>query len=208
MSVAVLAWVPAVPAAAAVVLSPGDNIQAAVDAAPEGEIFTLRPGAYRHQIIRLKDRQQLLGQLRVVLSGAMILRERHREADLWVVGGLPDPRRPEGRCRAETDLCRYREDLFVDGVLYQRVESLEELAPGLPPLVGRPGARHGETRGPRRGATPAHDFVVRPTRCAWGHIHCERQLQGLLEEEARTCLAHDDAARFDPCRDRAAAHGL
>ncbi len=114
MSVAVLAWVPAVPAAAGVVLSPGDDIQAAVDAAPEGEIFTLRPGVDGHQMIRLKDRQQLLGQPGVVLSGAMILRERHREADLWVVGGLPDPRRPEGRCRAETDLCRYREDLFVD----------------------------------------------------------------------------------------------
>ncbi|MCG8548174.1 MAG: right-handed parallel beta-helix repeat-containing protein [Alphaproteobacteria bacterium] len=52
------------------------------------------------------------------------------EAQLWVADGLPPPLRPHGKCRKERPLCKLREDLFVDGKLYKRVDSKEALGPG------------------------------------------------------------------------------
>lgn len=111
-----------------VTLRPGADVQAAVDAAPEGTRFLFRPGVYRRQFIVPKDRQQFVGMDGAVLSGAMPLERWRRDADtgLWVARGLPEPMRPHGEC-FQYDFCGYPEDLFIDGRPVRRVGSKTEL---------------------------------------------------------------------------------
>ncbi len=113
-----------------VVLTPGEDIQAIVARSPEGTRFRLEPGIYREQTITPKRGQQFIGQDGVILSGAMTLATWTRASGLWRAEGLPPPLRVHGECADGRDLCKPREDLFVDGRLYRRVESLAELGPG------------------------------------------------------------------------------
>ncbi len=115
---------------ATVVLRPGQNIQAVVARSPAGTRFRFEPGIYRQQTVYPKSGQQFIGQDGVVLSGAMPLTTWTRAAGLWMAEGLPRPLRFHGECEDGGDLCQWREDLFVDDRLYQRVGSLSELGPG------------------------------------------------------------------------------
>jgi Right handed beta helix region len=115
---------------ATVVLRPGQNIQAVVARSPAGTRFHFEPGIYRQQTIYPKSGQQFIGQDGVILSGAMPLTTWTRAAGLWIAEGLPRPLRFHGECEDGGDLCQWREDLFVDDRLYQRVGSLSELGPG------------------------------------------------------------------------------
>jgi hypothetical protein len=49
------------------------------------------------------------------------------ESGLWQHDGLPPPLPFHGECEDSKDLCRLREDLFVNGRLYQRVRSMADL---------------------------------------------------------------------------------
>ena len=116
--------------AATITLRPGVNIQEAVDVAPEGGLFILEPGVYRQQSIMPKDGQRFIGKNGAILNGAMLLTSWQKEGRYWIQRDLPAPRRPHGFCRDRTDLCTYREDLFLAGILYHRVATLEDLGPG------------------------------------------------------------------------------
>ena len=116
-------------AAAETKLQAGDDIQAAVDASPQGEIFTLEPGVYRLQTVFPKDGQQFHGMDGAILNGARLLVDWTKQGQLWISEGLPKPRRPHGICHRDGDLCRHREDLFVDDRLFERVASLSKLGP-------------------------------------------------------------------------------
>jgi len=113
-----------------ITLKPGDNIQAAVDGAPEGAVFVLEPGIYRQQLIIPKNGQHFIGKNEAILNGAMLLSDWHQEGSYWVADGLPDPLQRSGYCFADDWLCTYREDLFVDGGLHLRVGTLDELGLG------------------------------------------------------------------------------
>lgn len=116
---------------AVITLQAGDDIQAAVDAAPEGALFVLEPGIYRQQRFTPKDRQQFTGQPGAILNGAMLLTDWRNHGDYWIEPSVPEPLQPRGRCRGGGDLCKHREDLFIDGKLYPRVATLEDLGPGM-----------------------------------------------------------------------------
>jgi hypothetical protein len=113
-----------------IVLKPGQDLGAVVGHAPEGTRFLLEPGIYRQQTIRPKDRQEFIGQNGTILSGAMVLGSWTNDAGLWRHEGLPEPLQFRGQCRDGGELCGHREDLFVDGQLYRRVDSLDRLGPG------------------------------------------------------------------------------
>jgi len=114
-----------------VTLRPGQDIEAIVENAPEGTRFHFEPGIYRQQTIYPKDRQELIGQDGVILSGAMELTSWEKRNGFWrTQDDLPEPLPSEEACASGRDLCHLREDLFVDGRLYERVGSLDELAPG------------------------------------------------------------------------------
>jgi hypothetical protein len=113
-----------------VVLKPGQNIQAFVARSPEGTRFQLTPGIYRRQTVIPKNRQQFIGQDGVILSGAMRLPSWTKASGVWIAERLPGSLDYHGECARGRDLCSLREDLFVNGRLYQRVGSLDELGPG------------------------------------------------------------------------------
>ena len=114
-----------------VVLEPGQNLQTIVARYPEGTRFRLEPGVYRAQTIYPKSRQKFIGQEGVVLSGAMELKTwTVVEAGLWGSERLPPPLSFHGVCADGRDLCKFQEDLFLNGRLYERVGSIEELGPG------------------------------------------------------------------------------
>jgi hypothetical protein len=115
---------------ATVVVRPGQDIQAIVAASPEGTRFLFEPGVYRRQTILPKDRQRFVGRDGAILSGAMELTNWTKAAGLWRADGLPLPLSFHGECADGRDLCKHREDLFVDDRRFERVESLGELGPG------------------------------------------------------------------------------
>ena len=98
--------------------------------APEGTRFLFEPGLYRQQTIRPKNRQEFIGQEGAILSGAMVLASWTEHSGIWQHEGLPEPLHLRGECDDGRELCRQREDLFVNGRLYQRVAFLEDLGPG------------------------------------------------------------------------------
>jgi len=112
-----------------VVLEPGQDIQTIVESSPRGTRFRFEPGVYRRQAIEPKDRQEFIGQDGVILSGAMELRTWTEESGFWRSQRLPRPLRFHGECEDGGDLCLHREDLFLNGRLYKRVESLDDLRP-------------------------------------------------------------------------------
>lgn len=117
-------------ALAEIMLYPEDDIQTAVDAAPVGAVFVLTPGVYRRQAVIPKDNQEFIGKDGAILNGAMLLPDWRKQGDFWIKENLPTPQRLHGDCQDGTSLCRYREDLFVDGDLFRRVPSPGELEPG------------------------------------------------------------------------------
>ena len=117
-------------ASASVTLQPRDNIQKAIDAAPEGTVFILEPGVYRLQSFIPKDEQQFIGRTGAILNGAVLLSGWRKEGGFWTRRGLPEPLRPHGRCLSKNKTCKHREDLFLNNSLYLRVASLDDLGPG------------------------------------------------------------------------------
>src|SRR4029453_12431596 len=67
-----------------IVISPGQSIQAAVNAAPEGTTFWIKAGVHRLQSVIPKHRQTFLGEPGAVLSGAKVLTTFRREGSYWV----------------------------------------------------------------------------------------------------------------------------
>ena len=113
-----------------ITVQPGQNIQQTVDNAPEGTRFVFAPGIYRQQTIIPKNRQEFIGQDGVVLNGAMALTAWTKVAGLWQTDGLPAPLDFHGDCEDDRELCNRREDLFVNGRVYQRTPSLAGLGAG------------------------------------------------------------------------------
>ena len=109
-------------------VSPEMNVAKLVEASSEGTVFRFAPGIYRRQTVVPKNGQQFIGQPGVIFNGAQILQSWQRQGALWVAQGPKKPLRPHGFCDDRGKLCRNREDLFVDGRLYHRANSLDELA--------------------------------------------------------------------------------
>ncbi len=111
-------------------LLPDRDVNAIIERAPKGAIFRFAPGTYRRLNIVPKDNQQFLGEPGVVLSGAAEVTGWSKDGGHWRTNWDLKRMRPSGRCRKRTPLCRHREDLFVDGVMYRRVSSIAELGAG------------------------------------------------------------------------------
>ena len=124
-----------------VALSPGADLQAAVDAHRAGTAFCLAAGTYRvASAIEPKDGMQLLGEGagRTVLDGSVELTGWTRVAapagapargDLWrAPGHLPSRPAPDRDCL--TAGCAIAQDVFLDGRRLERAMRLADLTPG------------------------------------------------------------------------------
>jgi hypothetical protein len=114
-----------------VTLSPADNIESAVAAAPEGTTFVLRPGVYRMQSVKPKNGDIFNGQRGVILNGSQILSFQFDPAGsgLWVANATASTIN-QGGCQSAYPLCGYTQDLFIDNVLQTPASSLQGVKPG------------------------------------------------------------------------------
>lgn len=114
-----------------VVVRPGSDLQAIIDAFPEGTIFAVTPGTYRLERVVPKHRNQFLAQPGAVFSGARLLSPRPA-GPYWVAEGRsrPLPAQQNGTCDPLFPMCRLRDDVYLNDVPLTRVFSLDQLAPG------------------------------------------------------------------------------
>ncbi|MFZ0304486.1 MAG: right-handed parallel beta-helix repeat-containing protein [Terracidiphilus sp.] len=119
------------PAPSTVTLSPGDDIQSAVNAAPPGTTFVLLAGVYRMQSVKPQNRDTFTGQGNVVLNGSQILTFQldSSGSGLWVASATASTFN-HGSCQKAHPLCGYAQDLFIDNVLQTPVSSSQALPSG------------------------------------------------------------------------------
>ena len=113
-----------------IVVRPGDDLNSAVAAAPEGTRFLLTPGMYRIEPITPKDGMAFVGSPGTVLSGAQVLEGFEGERGLWSLGGVQRTGEDRGVCFANAGGCTYSQDLFVDDVMLWQVTELGDLDEG------------------------------------------------------------------------------
>jgi hypothetical protein len=111
-------------------ISPGQSIQAAVDAAPTGTAFVLKAGVHRMQTIRAKDGDSFMGEAGAVLSGARLLTSFSRSGNYWVASGQTQEGAVHGECLPSYPRCNRPEQLFIDDRALLHVGSLGEVGPG------------------------------------------------------------------------------
>lgn len=115
-----------------VTLSPGDDIQAAVDAHPAGTSFFLNAGVYRIQSVVPKRNDSFTGDGGAVLNGARLLDDFDAEGGLFVARGVPiDPdTQVQGVCRKGYPRCGHPQDLYLDGAPLRAVAKKSKVVPG------------------------------------------------------------------------------
>jgi hypothetical protein len=123
------------PASSGSGVSPGQSIQAASSAAPEGATIVIKAGVHRHQSVTPKANQKFVGEDGAVMSGARQLSGFTRSGSYWVVGGQSQQGQRGGSpndqvCRAASYRCGYPEDLFVNDVPLEHVPELGQVTAG------------------------------------------------------------------------------
>jgi parallel beta-helix repeat protein len=103
-----------------VTLSPGANIQSAINANPPGSTFVLQPGVYRKQSIVPQNGDTFTGQSGAVLNGAQMLTNWVQNGIYWTNTGAPALNNPAGppdqKCNDPTTGCAYPQDLYINNV--------------------------------------------------------------------------------------------
>jgi len=105
-------------AEASVTLSPGANIQSAVNANPTGTAFILTPGVYRMQSIMPKAGDSFTGQAGADLNGSQVLNKWTKSGNYWTSSGAPALNNPYGPpsqyCADPATGCVYPQDLYLN----------------------------------------------------------------------------------------------
>ena len=114
-------------------LRPGASIQRAINLKPTGATFCLHRGTYRISApLRPKDGQRFIGQKGAALSGARRVRSWSRSGRLWVASGqTQESDHNRGNCSdLSTTICRYPEQLFLNGKNLRQVSTQAAVRPG------------------------------------------------------------------------------
>ena len=115
----------------AIVLSPGANIQAAVNNNPAGATFYLQAGTYRTQQIAPKDGNAFIGAYGATLNGSRLLSGFTRSGSAYMVSGQTAPGTETiGFCAPGFPRCNDPQDLYVDGKPLRAVSSRSSLQAG------------------------------------------------------------------------------
>lgn len=114
-------------------LTPASDVQAALDANPNGSTFSFGPGTYRPPAqggYVPKAGQQLIGRYGAVLNGAKVLSGwTVSGATWWASAFLPGANNGGGECESGT-LCTDRQDVWRDGGFLTRVGSQAAVVAG------------------------------------------------------------------------------
>jgi Right handed beta helix region len=120
----------ATPRACTATVSTGGDLQATIDANPDGAVLCLAAGVHRlASPVSPKPNQQLIGEPGAVLNGSKVINGFHQSGTDFVAPGfLPSSPDRHGEC--STPGCTYAQDVFIDGVPLVRVSTIANLGPG------------------------------------------------------------------------------
>ena len=107
----------------AISVFPGTNIQTAIDNAPNGSTFYIRAGVHRLQRFQPKPGNTIIGEPGAILNGARVLNGWSQSGSEWWIGGQTQQAARHGVCQDSSPRCRYSEDLFVNNVRLEHVDS-------------------------------------------------------------------------------------
>jgi parallel beta-helix repeat protein len=109
---------------------PGFSIQVAVDNAPESAVIYIRAGVHRMQRVKPKRGNTIIGEAGAVLNGSRLLTGWTQDGDQWWVGGQTQEGTRHGRCESSAPRCSFPEDLFVNNVRLEHVDSRSRVGAG------------------------------------------------------------------------------
>ena len=118
--------------AGAIILHPGDNISALVNAAPVGATFYFEAGVYRGVSLAPKDGQTFIGAEGAVLNGSAVLTNFTQSGNLWVIGGQTQQGTVNRSAEflSSTQAPGHPDTVFVDNVPLKAVDSLSKVVSG------------------------------------------------------------------------------
>jgi parallel beta-helix repeat protein len=112
-------------------VTPGNSVQAAIDAAPEGAVIVLRSGVHRRHSLTPKRNQTLTGEAGAILSGAKELSGFFRSGGAWIIGGQTQQGEAYiGECQPGFPRCIQPEELYINDVRLAHVGRWEDGGPG------------------------------------------------------------------------------
>jgi hypothetical protein len=126
---------PAAPTAdpcSGVAVQPGTDLQAAIDAHPNGTTFCIKAGVHRlTNGVKPKQGQKFIGEPGAVVSGSKIVSSWTQEGSFWVAVGQTQQSPPAGECEVPSYAgCRHAEGVFLDDMNLRQVTELAELSSG------------------------------------------------------------------------------
>ena len=113
-----------------VVVPPGADLPALVEASPEGTAFILESGIHRGHFVEPKDGMRFTGEPGAIMTGAVLLSDFVPDGDTWILGGIEATVRDHGRCIEGYEGCSRSQDLFMDDVMLWQVTDEVDLEPG------------------------------------------------------------------------------
>ena len=118
--------------AGAIILHPGDNVSALVDAAPAGATFYFEPGVYRGVSLSPADGQTFIGAEGAILNGSAVLTDWTQSGNVWAIGGQTQsgPVFPWAQFEPGTQRPGYPETVFLDNTPLKPVDDLSKVVPG------------------------------------------------------------------------------
>jgi parallel beta-helix repeat protein len=116
----------------AIILQPGEDIEAIVRGHPPGTRYFLKPGLYRTQQIFPKDGDSFTGAKGAILNGARQLTTFEVWRGVYVVHNqVPHPMAERvGECLPQFPRCDRPQDFYFDGRPLRAVSRISELRPG------------------------------------------------------------------------------
>lgn len=112
----------------AIVVEPGNSIQAAVDRSGDGAAFCLKAGIHRAQAVRPRAGQRFYGEGKTVLNGSRLLSDFRREKDYWVTNRQLPQAAKYGECLPSAPACDRPEAVFIDDKPLTKVPGKDKLA--------------------------------------------------------------------------------
>ncbi len=113
-----------------VTLSPAMDVERVIASAPAGATFVFEPGTYRNVSIEPKDSMSFIGQPGATLNGSTVLDGFTRQGDVWFLAGITTEGRTQGNCKDNAPMCSRPEDIYINSVLSQQVETVDSVGPG------------------------------------------------------------------------------
>jgi len=113
-----------------VTLTPGQDVQAAVNSNYPGTTFIFSTGLYRGQSIIPKQGDIFVGQPGVYLNGSTILTNFSQNGVYYLATVKLSAVSAPGSCLSDRPGCTYPEDLFLDGRRLERVTAASAVAAG------------------------------------------------------------------------------